>query len=92
MRFANFLKRRLILIYSIVSECLQTNFSYISRAHILESKRCFNVKSSTYYFHMMTKISADFQICIGAPLSVIGLFLLPYENDLLHLFRLFLNY
>ena len=27
-----------------------------------------NVKSSTYYFHMKTKISADFQICISVPL------------------------
>ena len=26
-----------LLTYSIVSECLQTNFSYISRAHILKS-------------------------------------------------------
>ena len=42
----------------------QTNFSYISRAHISKRKRCFNVKSSTYYFHMNTKILADFQICV----------------------------
>ena len=27
-----------------------------------------NVKSSTYYFHMKTKILADFQICISVPL------------------------
>ena len=31
-------------------------------------KKCFNVKSSTYYFHMKTKILADFQICISLPL------------------------
>ena len=31
----------------------------------IQSKRCFNVKSSTYYFHMKTKILADFQICIS---------------------------
>ena len=31
-------------------------------------KSCFNVKSSTYYFHMMTKILTDFQICISVPL------------------------
>ena len=34
-----------------------------------ESKRCFNVKSSIYYFHMKTKILADFQICISVPLK-----------------------
>ena len=28
-----------------------------------------NVKSSTYYFHMKTKILADFQICISVPLK-----------------------
>ena len=28
-----------------------------------------NVKSLTYYFHMKTKISADFQICISVPLK-----------------------
>ena len=26
------------------------------------------MKSSTYYFHMKTKILADFQICISVPL------------------------
>ena len=34
----------------------------ISRAHTSKSKNCFNVKSSTYCFHMKTKILADFQI------------------------------
>ena len=28
------------------------------------------MKSSTYYFHVKTKILADFQICISVPLSV----------------------
>ena len=37
--------------------------------HISESKTCFNVKSSTYYFLMKTKILADFQICISVPFS-----------------------
>ena len=37
-------------------------------AHISQSKRRFNMKSSTYYFHVKTKILADFQICISAPL------------------------
>ena len=30
--------------------------------HVSKSKRCFNEKSSTYYFHMKSKILADFQI------------------------------
>ena len=57
-----------LLIYSIASDCLSTNFSHISRSHISKSKRCFNVKSSTYYFHLKTKILADFQICISVPI------------------------
>ena len=32
-------------------------------------KRLFNVKSSTYYFDMKTKILADFQICISVTLN-----------------------
>ena len=32
------------------------------------TKRCLNVKFSTYYFHMKTKILAELQICIGVPL------------------------
>ena len=46
------------------------NFSHKSRAHISKSKRRFNLKSPTYYFHMKTKMLADFQICISEPLSV----------------------
>ena len=46
-----------------------TNFSHNSRAHISKSKRRLNAKSSTYYFHMKTKILADSQICISVPLS-----------------------
>ena len=46
-------------------------FTYL-RAHISKSKRCFNVKFSTYYFHMKRKILTDFQICISVPLSVIA--------------------
>ena len=42
----------------------------MSRAHISKSKRCFNMKSSTYYFHMKRKIWSDFQICISVPLIV----------------------
>ena len=42
-------------------------FTYLTCAYL--SKTCFNVKSSTYYFHMKTKILADFQICISVPLN-----------------------
>ena len=45
-----------------------SNFSHILRAHIWKSKRCFNVKSSTNYFQMTTKILADIRICISVPL------------------------
>ena len=48
--------------------------SHISHAHISKSKRSFNVKSSTYYFHMKTKILADFQIWISVLLSVVFFF------------------
>ena len=41
------------------------NFSHISRTHISNRKSCFNVRSLTHYFHMKTKILADFQICIS---------------------------
>ena len=37
--------------------------------HISKNKRCFNVKFSTYYFHMKTKILTYFQVYIGVPLS-----------------------
>ena len=43
--------------------------SHISRTHISKSKRCFNVKSLVYYFHMKTKIFADFQICTSVSLN-----------------------
>ena len=42
--------------------------SHILRGHITKSKRCFNEKSSTHYFHVKTKILPDFQICISVPL------------------------
>ena len=45
--------------------------SHVSRAHISESKRLFNIKSSTYYFLIKRKILADFQTCISVPLIVI---------------------
>ena len=39
---------------------------------------CFNVKSSTFYFHIKTKILADFQICI----SVCTFKLTCYQNSI----------
>ena len=44
---------------------------HISHVRISQkSKMCFNTKSSTYYFHMKTKLLTDFQICISVPLTV----------------------
>ena len=40
----------------------------ISRAHITESEWSFNVKSSTYHFHVRTNTLANFHICISVPL------------------------
>ena len=34
-----------------------------------KSKKCFNMESSTFYFHMKANILADFQTCISVPLS-----------------------
>ena len=31
-------------------------------------KGVFNMKSLTYYFHIKTRVMADFQICISVPL------------------------
>ena len=45
-------------------------FIYLMYAYLsFLIKRFFNMKSSTYYFHMKTKILADFEICISVPLS-----------------------
>ena len=62
-----FLKSRLIFnILLFLNVCKQT--SHISSVHISRTKRCFIVKSSAYYFHMKTKMLADFQACISVPL------------------------
>ena len=42
-------------------------FTHLTCAY-LKSKRCFNVKYSTSYFHIETKILADFHFCISVPL------------------------
>ena len=41
----------------------------VSRVHISKCIRCFNVKSSTYYFYVHQKILEDFQFCINVPLN-----------------------
>ena len=66
----------LTLIVLFLNVCKQT-FRIISRAHISKSKRCFNVKSSTYYFYIKTRISADFQIWISVPLKFLCRTILP---------------
>ena len=61
-------------------------------------KRRFNVKCSTYYFPMKTKILADFQICISVPSSsnclnklnkVKRLCFISFKNKILVLFIFF---
>ena len=42
-------------------------FTYLTCAYLKKNKRFFNVKSSTYCFHMRTKILANIQICISVP-------------------------
>ena len=64
VKFVNFLKSRLIFVRFY---CFVNKLSHISSEHISKSKRCFNVKSSTYYFHVKTKILPGFQICISVP-------------------------
>ena len=44
-------------------------FINLTCAYLKKYKRCFNVKSSTYCFHMKTKIFSEFQIYIGVPLN-----------------------
>ena len=68
VKFVNFLKSRIILNLFYCFWMFVNTFPHVSRAHISKSKRCFNVKSSAYYFHMTTIIMADFQICISLPL------------------------
>ena len=47
--------------------CTQTfNISHVRISQNV--KRCFHVKSSTYYFHVKTKMLAYFQICISVSL------------------------
>ena len=61
MKFVNFLKSRLIFNIFYCFVMFVKNFSHISRVDISESKKCFNVKSTTYYFHRKAKILAGFK-------------------------------
>ena len=45
------------------------NSSHSSHVYISKSKMCFNVRSSSYYFHMKAKRLADFQIFISVPIA-----------------------
>ena len=42
--------------------------SRMLRAHISKNRKCYDVKSSTYCFHVNTKILTGFQIYISVPL------------------------
>ena len=68
MKVVNLLKSRLIFNIFYCFGMFVNKISHISRAHISKSKMYFNVKSSTYYFHMKTKTLADFEMCISVPL------------------------
>ena len=76
VKFVNFLKSRPIFNMFYVLLLLNVGKQTFDKSHvrmnISKSKRCFNLKSSTYYFHVKKKILADFQICISVPLSNIS--------------------
>ena len=62
VKLVHFLKSRLIFnIFYCFWMLVNKLFVYLTCV-CLKSKRFFNMKSSTYYFHMKTKILADFQI------------------------------
>ena len=58
--------------------CKQT--FHISDVRKSQKVEHFNVKLSTYYFHMKTKILADFQICISVPLRSQNTFFFEVEK------------
>ena len=65
-----FLKSRLIFIlFHCFWMFVNKLFTY-PYAHISKCQGCFNVKSSTYYFHVKRKIFVDFQIFISVPLRI----------------------
>ena len=67
VKFINSLKSKLIFnIFYCFGMFVNILFTYLTCAH-LKSKRCLNVKSSTYFFQMKTDILLDLQICISVP-------------------------
>ena len=49
-----------------------SSFQLLQIASVLqisESKRCYNVIPSVHYFHLITKMSVDLQICIRVPIE-----------------------
>ena len=68
--FAFSLKRRLLFnILHCFGMFFSNYFKHFGRT-CLKSGRCYNVESFTYYFYMVTKILADFHICISVPLML----------------------
>ena len=71
LKFVNFLKSRLIFnIFYYFQMFVNKLFPYLTWANLRKIKICFNVKFSTYYFHVKTYILAEFQICISVPLNI----------------------
>ena len=68
VEFVNSLKSRLIFNIFYCFWMLENKFFIYLTCPYLKKWKCFNAKSSTYYFHMKTKIFSDFQICISVPL------------------------
>ena len=66
----NFLKSRTNSLVSTNSDlnAYKQTFPIFHMRISQKVKGVLNVKSSTYYFHMKTKILAEFQICISVPL------------------------
>ena len=70
MKALNFLKSRIILsIFCCFRTFVNKLFIYLLCAY-LKKQQVLNVKSLTYYFHMKTKILANFQISISFPLRI----------------------
>ena len=70
LKFVNVFKSRLLFnILLFLYVCKKTFHKFHVRISQKEN-RCFNVKSSAYYFHMKTNILADFQICISVTFKV----------------------
>ena len=70
VKFLNFLKSRLIfdiLFYMFANK----NFTNLTCAYLKKNNMCYNVKSLENHFHVNTKISEHFQICISASLIAV---------------------